>query len=198
MLKNKNIRQFDFSGSKIGNWSVISISYTNDRGATYWKCVCVCGNEKDVLCYRLFHGKTKSCGCGVSFHGNRLLKSKEITKTESLRRVIRRLFTAYVFGAKNRSYIFELTEEQFKEFVLQDCYYCGRGPQRVAKLKSAIAYGIKTNGIDRKNNSAGYSIENCVSCCTDCNFLKGSLDHDSFLSMVKAICANRKKLTRKS
>ena len=67
MLKNKNIRQFDFSGSKIGNWSVISISYTNDRGATYWKCVCVCGNEKDVLCYRLFHGKTKSCGCGALY-----------------------------------------------------------------------------------------------------------------------------------
>lgn len=36
---------------------------TKNKGATYWRCICDCGNEKVVETHQLLYGKTKSCGC---------------------------------------------------------------------------------------------------------------------------------------
>lgn len=33
------------------------------KGKKFWKCLCVCGNTKEVYYHNLIIGKTKSCGC---------------------------------------------------------------------------------------------------------------------------------------
>lgn len=38
------------------------ISDYRQNGVTFYKCVCVCGNEKGVRAYLVKSGKTKSCG----------------------------------------------------------------------------------------------------------------------------------------
>lgn len=38
----------------------------NNSGRTYYKCICKCGNYKDVLGSNLVRGHTKSCGCAGS------------------------------------------------------------------------------------------------------------------------------------
>lgn len=43
------------------------------------------------------------------------------------------------------------------------------------------------NGIDRKDSSIGYLLENCVSCCSKCNQIKMDMSETDFLSHVTKI-----------
>lgn len=66
---------------------------------------------------------------------------------------------------------FDLTFEQWSTLVLdKPCHYCS-GPLET-----------KGCGLDRKNNSLGYIVSNVVSCCKECNRLKGP--HISYEEMV--------------
>ena len=92
---------------------------------------------------------------------------------------------------------FQLTEEQYDALRQGGCHYCGRSCTET-----------HTNGIDRVDNDRGYVIGNCVSCCSDCNYAKGSMTADEFIQKcvkiaskthtfpdmdrcVKMICRNR-------
>ncbi len=44
-----------------------------------------------------------------------------------------------------------------------DCYLCGKKTSDNHK-----------NGIDRINNNMGYNLNNCLSCCGDCNYIKNN------------------------
>lgn len=64
----------------------------------------------------------------------------------------------------------EITKDHYDTLRNNNCTYCGR---------SAIN-GHK-NGIDRVNNNIGYTLENCVSCCGDCNFAKYMSTFEDFI-----------------
>jgi len=53
------------------------------------------------------------------------------------------------------------------------CYYCGDN--------------IETIGLDRLNNTKGYSLDNIVSCCTPCNMMKNNNTEDDFIARCKKI-----------
>ena len=46
---------------------------------------------------------------------------------------------------------------------------------------------VKVNGIDRKNNSTGYSVLNCVSCCKTCNFAKKNMSYKDFIGYLNRV-----------
>lgn len=50
-------------------------------------------------------------------------------------------------------------------------------------------------GIDRKDSSEGYHIENCVTCCKTCNFAKNNTPYDEFIQYLDRLTAFRSKLT---
>lgn len=93
----------------------------------------------------------------------------------------------YKTRAKKRGLEFELTFEQFLKITAQKCHYCGEPPAQKhivnRKWQTAFIY----NGIDRINNSMGYTNLNCVPCCKICNTMKGTLDYDTFKKQVKKI-----------
>jgi hypothetical protein len=61
----------------------------------------------------------------------------------------------------------DLTYKQFLQFTeVNSCHYC-------SKPVDWKPHGDTGYNLDRKNNSLGYSVENCVVCCGDCNKLKG-------------------------
>lgn len=72
-------------------------------------------------------------------------------------------FVSYRSGAKERGLTFDLTMDEFMSFWQADCNYCGKS--------------ISTIGIDRIKSDLGYTLANCVSCCSMCNYIK--LDHDN-------------------
>ena len=54
--------KYDLTNKIFGKWTVIEKAKSrNNKG--YWKCKCVCGNEKEVESYLLTSGQSKSCGC---------------------------------------------------------------------------------------------------------------------------------------
>jgi hypothetical protein len=82
---------------------------------------------------------------------------------------------SYIQCAKTRNIAFELTKEQFEQIVITACYYCG-------------SYNDKeVIGIDRLNSSRKYTLENCVPCCKTCNFMKGTLSKNAFITQAHKI-----------
>jgi hypothetical protein len=86
---------------------------------------------------------------------------------------------------RNRNYegCVNLTKEQFDTITKQPCYYCG------------IMQEKGFNGIDRMDSIKGYEIENCVSCCTECNMMKGAVDNITFVRRVEHILTHNSLLT---
>jgi hypothetical protein len=114
------------------------------------------------------------------------------------------ILNRYVQNAKKRNYEFKLSLGQLKNICSQNCGYCGRPPKEDTslfnnKLSKANRRGhvfdedyartciVKMNGVDRVDNSIGYIVENCVSCCGTCNRAKDTMSRLEFLNWIKEI-----------
>lgn len=83
----------------------------------------------------------------------------------------------YRKNAKQRGREITLSNEQMDAMFLAKCYYCDmQDPKGVC-------------GIDRKRNEEGYTLDNCVPCCTSCNKAKGTFTVQQFLVQSKAVAA---------
>ena len=78
-------------------------------------------------------------------------------------------------NAIGRNMSFHITIDFFKELVNKECVYCG------GKKENEI------NGIDRVDSTQGYVENNCVPCCSTCNFMKGELTQQSFLNQIQKV-----------
>lgn len=143
---------------------------------SYWNVKCYCGNIFITQATSVKNGTVKSCGC------SRRLENGEAS--------FNHLFATRKRNAvSSRNLKWDLNKEQFKILSKQNCYYCGVEPQQ--KHEGYSFYGEYIyNGIDRINNQIGYIIDNCVSCCKKCNFMKGTLCHTDFINQIKQICKN--------
>lgn len=92
-------------------------------------------------------------------------------------------FHIYKSSAKTRKIIFELSFEEFKYFWRKECYYCGSQ--------------IKTIGLDRVDNKAGYILDNIVPCCIRCNKMKMALNVEDFIGQCKKIAMKKTKTKKK-
>ena len=57
-------KKLDLTGQRFGR--LVALESAQNRGEcsiTCWKCLCDCGNEKDIASRDLRNGDTKSCGC---------------------------------------------------------------------------------------------------------------------------------------
>ena len=100
--------------------------------------------------------------------------------------VMRIKIRAYKSSSKRKKIVFELSEEQFREITQMNCYYCGAKPNNVARSfhsRRNYVYG----GLDRVDNTKGYTIDNVVPCCKICNRAKGGLTVQEFRKWIKNI-----------
>jgi len=104
------------------------------------------------------------------------------------------LFGNYRNNATKKDIPFNLTNEEMENMFSSKCFYCGRMPYRTIQKKNCYGHYI-CNGIDRKDNFKGYTIENCVSCCIECNFIKNKYHIDDFIKLVRMIYDNTKSLS---
>jgi len=102
----------------------------------------------------------------------------------------RKIKDNYSRMAKRRGHIFELTDIQVKELIIQNCHYCGIQPSSVLNFhynREPFLY----NGIDRVDNEKGYTFDNVVPCCSICNYAKKSMSKEQFLQWIKRIYINQ-------
>lgn len=79
-----------------------------------------------------------------------------------------------------------MSKEFFEKITQENCHYCGKEPSQIKK--NYYNNGDHTyNGIDRIDNSKGYTEDNVVSCCSICNYAKKTATQSSFLEWIKKV-----------
>jgi hypothetical protein len=82
-------------------------------------------------------------------------------------------FYSYKKGALNRRIEFKISKNEFNSITANNCYICAKMPSLLHK-----------NGIDRYDNNIGYILENCKSCCGDCNWLKNKHNYEELFNKM--------------
>lgn len=130
------------------------------------RCI-ICKNFKTINCDFSSSGKNSP---------GYVCKSCAIIRSAKRSRTLRGRYTTSISLAKKRNLIWDISEENYNELISKNCFYCDR------KLNET---GI---GLDRKNNSLGYTIENVVPCCKMCNETKlDNFDFEEMLLLAKVI-----------
>lgn len=164
----------DISGKTIGPLYVIKRVFNKEnKRATVWLCRCIhCGYEHDVQANRIL--KTRK-GC-VNCH-----KRKKRPYGEASAYLVFRTYRAH---AQKKGREFSLTESQALALFGGNCHYCGATPsQRYSRGRTNGVFVY--NGIDRVDNSEGYVLSNCVSCCKNCNRAKLDRDAEEYKNWIK-------------
>ena len=168
-------------GKIFGRLTVVQFGGINNRHNCDWICNCSCGTTGfKTRGSRLVNGGTRSCGC---------LRQETIKYGEHHKRAqkkgtaFRAVLYQYKANAKTRNLVWELTDDQFKVLTSAKCYYTGISPNRTQKSKSGSEDTYVYNGIDRLDNSKGYTIKNCVPCCFEVNAMKRDFSKEKFIAL---------------
>lgn len=138
-------------GDVFGRWTIISTNFKHrDRWSS--ECCCECGAIRIVRNEKLLSGKSKSCGC---------LRNESLTTHGATKRGIRRRSHEYWIW---NMIVQRCTNPKVKNWM----DYGGRGItvcDRWLKFENFFSDMGKRptdeHSIDRKDNSSGYSPENC-------------------------------------
>jgi hypothetical protein len=89
---------------------------------------------------------------------------------------------------KHRNIYWDLTFEQWSNLVQQKCHVCGADPVlREGKVHMIIGTRVPINGLDRIDNSLGYTLSNVRPCCSTCNYMKHKLSDEKFMQHIEKI-----------
>ncbi len=191
--------QKDRIGQKVGKLTIVSLigyfkksAEGSSRGKeAAYKCLCDCGNKHIVRGGNIFkkNPKTLSCGCHKSENSKRRHElNRPFLKGTNPETYI---YNKYKRVAKERDYSFDLTKEEFLNLIYQDCFYCNeKSSEHIYTINIEEKVKHIRNGIDRLNNTKGYTIENSVPCCIICNRAKHALEFENFTQHIEKIYLN--------
>jgi hypothetical protein len=135
-------------------------------------CRCDCGKLTWISDTRLRRGERKECrSCTTKRAWQNIprLSPDEIT--------LRVREKHYRTDAQRKKRGWHLSREVFRKLILQPCVYCG--------IQSA-------GGIDRRDNTQGYTEQNSEPCCAKCNYAKRGQTVDEFLNWARRVFQHRK------
>lgn len=190
-----NIAKNDLIGLKFGRLTAIKIKGRVKSGAT-WLCKCDCGGTKIVPRPMLISKITMSCGCLKKDSLEFLASSRKLPLGEKPKRD---LLAAYKASAKKRKLPFSLTMDEFERLTKQNCFYCEMEPKLIRKntrhkrLPRLRDDTYIYNGIDRVDNTIGYTIKNTVTCCKMCNYSKNKNTQKYFIDWIETAYKNLKR-----
>lgn len=186
--KNKMQKRADLSGETFGRLYVEVCLGVDGVGWRFWGCKCKCGESVVVRSRELKRGHTKSCGClsreiRKSQGGKNKLPSGHASRNE--------LLASYKKSASSRGHKWSIDKEDFFRIVSSNCFYCDSPPDLERKPNKGVNGGFWYTGIDRLDNSIGYTLENAVPCCWNCNRAKGQLGINEFYAWIDRLTKAR-------
>ncbi len=174
MVKYKpRIDIINMTGKVIGDLTVIESCGSGKYRGMRWLCACSCGNKTVAYGGHLRAGKRVSCGCK---------SQSRIFKTG-----LSNLFNSYRRKSLAKKREFNLSIEQFSALISSNCFYCNIEPSNILRRQKSKKTQMIYNGIDRKDPSIGYNLDNCVAACWLCNFSKQNLMISEWLDHIKRI-----------
>lgn len=176
----------DMIGKKFSRLLVVSAD-KNRHGRTCWICLCDCGKTVSAVGKALRSGKKRSCGCLRSELGvARAAIMSQNNRLPDGESGFNLLYANYRCQAVYKGALdFELTKDQLRKITSSDCFYCGVKPAQ--KIGNDLTGYYTYNGIDRSDNSKGYTIENCVPACGVHNKMKLTMSVDEFVAACRAV-----------
>lgn len=179
----------DLTGQRFGRLVVLKFAHYREypeggkiRKRAVFTCQCDCGEIKDIPAIQLGKGTT-SCGCLLRETAAAKGRKSALPLGVAARN---RVLDMYTRSAKMRGYSFEIPLKEFNNLLISDCYYCGQPPSNKSSSRGATGEFVY-NGIDRLDNSIGYTVDNCVPCCDMCNTAKNNKTKDEFITWAKRI-----------
>lgn len=152
------------------------IYHVKDTDERYHKGVvaiykCFCGKEFKSPKAKMNSGYVSSCGCitKCSYEINKVQVDTKKLVIYKLNRLKKR--------AAEKKIEISLSPNQVEELILSPCHYC-------------CELAFPCNGVDRLDNNKGYTPDNCVSCCSSCNYFKGGMSYDKFIEKISKIFNN--------
>ena len=188
--KNWGYKPLNLQGQRFGRLVAVEMCDERDTdGSILWKCKCDCGGRKTVPASRLKKGNTRSCGCLARENARRVGFNLSNPPNKSQKTLSEKgldlMYGHYKSHSKKRGLKFELKKSEFNDITLQNCVYCGKPPSKPIRHKGEIA--TLRSGIDRKDSSLGYTLDNSAPCCTNCNFAKSQLTIEEFKEHITRI-----------
>ncbi len=174
--------RIDITGQRFNKWLVLEFTeywYT----ASFYRCQCDCGTIKEVSAYNLKAGLSKSCGSGTCRNRDRYLDTPAYYGGS-----FSRVYISYKTHATQKGLAFELDCHTFYTMSQASCYYCGI--EKYSCYTHRICEPLAYNGIDRVDNTLGYTKENTVTCCGLCNHAKHTMGQQDFIDLCKRIASH--------
>ena len=161
------------------------------NNATYWECVCDCGN----ICLKnqryLITKETKSCGC--------LNRSSEHKGYKGHFDISGGYFNEIKRGATDRNLEFNITIEYIWNLYILQKKKCAISGIEITidrhnrSSRYRKKYGTNhTASLDRINSSKGYTEDNVQWLHQDVNKMKWDFEENKFIEMCKLIAENNK------
>nr|WP_150959353.1 AP2 domain-containing protein [Aneurinibacillus sp. XH2] len=149
-------KSLELVGQRFWRFIVLERAENDRHGKTRWKCLCDCGTISIVHGSALKRGNTKSCGC----LNDELRKTRFITHGHSSEGKTSPEYTAWY------CMIQRCTNPKNKDYP----NYGGRGITVCNRWVNSFESFLEDMGekpspnhsVERKNNNAGYSPENCT------------------------------------
>lgn len=171
-------------GATINGFTILSRVWDESQRRSVWAVVCrSCDNKKILEKSKI--SRSKNCGCKKGRATKKALKQPPGSKG------MVKLYKTYQYGAKSRGLEFNLSLEFFAQITKKNCAYCGVSPkQKSPKTSASQREDTKQhqvyiyNGIDRVDNSKGYTEDNCAPCCKFCNYTKKTHTKEEFMDWI--------------
>lgn len=184
----------DLTGKIFGRLTVLEKSPRhNKHGQPFWKCVCICGSEKEVLGPNLRSGRSRSCGCVRSESAAHRFKTlpRRGTDNPKAAKLVAKLGENYIsskdpwfricagrWHAAKKAGI-ALGFDTIQEFAV----YCRSIAPKycpILRLPFGKAHAVRAS-IDRKDNTKGYEPGNIQIISTKANRMKSDASMEELL-----------------
>jgi hypothetical protein len=166
------------TGQTIGNYYFLDVAYTKNRKRHY-NVVCKCGKKVIRSKFSAEKESGKYCRCDDN--------------QNSIDICCDQIYYRYLCTTKHRnkkkkiSLEFNLSKEDVRKLILNNCFYCNKLPSNIITV---YKHKLNYNGIDRLNNDLGYIKNNCVTCCWECNESKRSRSFLEFKNWINRVYNN--------
>lgn len=155
----------------------------NEKGYILNNCVSCCKNcnrMKHIFHPVFFIEKAKLI---TKFQQNKLEDSERNEFYKFWKIYVHKIPTGYIYikrtTEERRKIEYSLTKDQYDELIYKPCHLCG--------FKNQVG-----NGLDRQDNSIGYTYENVLPCCSTCNMMKAFYTTDKFIQQIQKITEFKK------
>jgi hypothetical protein len=174
-------RDLTKAAESFGSWSVAEwLGWSRINKDHYYRCICVCGQERQVPGKNLIRRLSQSCGCKVA----------EVVRSHRWKGhggISGSYWYAVRKDAGKRGHDFEISiEYAWSMFVGQQsrCAFTN------LELTTTGDYGRGTASLDRKDSRLGYVVGNVHWVHRDINLMKNVLTVSRFLELCRLVAEN--------